>query len=708
MHPDLQSLIDEHLPPDIQAGSDISRFLSALDQRWSAILDGDGHRVSLFEHPIDIMLVLDIDGMICDANGTAARQLGYTHAELVEMDIVELHPERRLSEIRAHTDQLLSTGSIDSEIPVQRSDGTIFPAWLTGFILDSADGQRRIFCIMRDMSDIKRAEEALESERKLLADRVRSRTAELSAANAELGRAARLKDEFLAGMSHELRTPLNAILGVSEALKEGIYGDVTERQLDSISRIEKGGHHLLELINDVLDVAKIGAGELQLDRADTLVRSVCATSVELVQAMVESKGLRIEVDIDPKVETIYADERRLKQMLVNLLSNAVKFTEEGTVSLRVRGDTTSNVATFEVEDTGIGISESEMDSLFKPFIQLSSGRTRKHSGSGLGLSIVYHLSEMHGGGVTLKSEVGRGSRFSITLPWNQTNSSQDPALEPALDAAKSDHLDRALVVEDSPEAAEQLNRYLSEKGIETVVCGDGETALLTAEEEIPDVIILDLRLPLISGWDVLERLKVSPRTANIPVIIASVDDERKRGFAMGASEYLVKPISRARMNDALEKVISEASGKALVVASDPIDLHTVPERTAPLILIAEDNEANIETVGDYLESKGYQIEVARNGQEAVDRAQEGLPDLILMDIQMPIMNGFESIVAIKKVDELSNIPIIALTALAMPGDADKCYEVGAADYVSKPVRLGMLAEKIEALIAGEQLTGSTK
>jgi signal transduction histidine kinase len=259
----------------------------------------------------------------------------------------------------------------------------------------------------------RRMEKTLEGERALLTQRVAERTADLSAANAELSRASRLKDEFLASMSHELRTPLNAVLGMSEALLEEAWGALNKHQKRSLRIIEESGRHLLDLINDILDVSKIEAGKLTLNKSAVSVLSVCQASVRFVKQDALKKRIHVQSHIDDRVTSLWADERRLKQILVNLLTNAVKFTaKDGEIGLEVRGDTVRGVVDFVVWDTGIGISEEDMARLFRPFVQLDSRLNRQFNGTGLGLSLVYRMTELHGGSVTLASEVGQGSQRS--------------------------------------------------------------------------------------------------------------------------------------------------------------------------------------------------------------------------------------------------------------------------------------------------------
>jgi PAS domain S-box-containing protein len=415
-----------------------------------------------------------------------------------------------------------------------------------------------------EIDERKRAEAALEKERASLERRVAKRTADLNLANAELARTARLKDEFLASMSHELRTPLNAILGMSEGLQEEVYGPLNEKQLRSLHTIETSGRHLLSLINDILDVSKIEAGKLELELGLVSVESVGQASLGLIKQAAHKKQLRVSSAFDGVVTIIQADGRRLKQILVNLLDNAVKFTPEGgAIGLEVVGDAERQVVHFTVWDTGIGISEEDMGRLFQPFVQLDSSLSRQRTGTGLGLSLVYRLAELHGGSVSVESEVGEGSRFTVSLPWRER------------------------------------------------------------DEEIE---------------------------------------------GQGGEE----------------------------AESPPLSLVTLPPDRSATILLAEDNESSIETISDYLQAKGYQVLVARDGAEAIARTREERPDLILMDIQMPGIDGLEATQRIRADLALEGIPIIALTALAMPGDRERCLAAGADEYLSKPVNLKKLVEMIEA------------
>jgi PAS domain S-box-containing protein len=549
----------------------------------------------------------------------------------------------------------------------------------------------------QDITERKRIEEALIEERALLARRVDERTADLSAANAELARTAILKDEFLASMSHELRTPLNAVLGLSEALQEEVYGPLNDRQRRSLHSIEESGRHLLELINDILDLAKIGAGKLELELEPSSIETICQASLRLIKQLAHEKRLSVDLTIDPAVTMLHVDARRVKQILVNLLSNAVKFTPEGgSIGLEVAGDTARQAVDLTVWDTGIGIAQDQMARLFQPFVQLDSRLARQYEGTGLGLALVYRMVELHGGSIGVTSAIDSGSRFTVALPWHTANAGAQARAPAAPDVAANERVSirHVLVVEDSPTTADQIMRYLHELEIESVTVCDGVEVVALAIAEQPDLIILDLLLPNISGWDVLVLLKAAPRTLAIPVLIISVIDERPRGLELGAAEYLLKPVARTDLQRVLPMLAPAPRGSAIPHAPRATG---TPARAIPppLVLLAEDNEANITMIADYLGTCGYQVVVARNGAEAIARAREARPAIVVMDIQMPGMDGLEATRRIRAIADLVDLPIIALTALAMPGDRERCLAAGANDYLCKPVSLRGLTILIE-------------
>ena len=475
---------------------------------------------------------------------------------------------------------------------------------------------------------------------KQLERRVAERTADLSRANAELGQVVRAKDEFLANMSHELRTPLNGILILSEILLEQIRGPVNERQAKSLQTIQASGNHLLSLINDILDLSKIEAGKLDLQLKTVAVEDICHTSLQFVREQAHQKQIRLAFQSDDSVAKMEADPRRLKQILINLLSNAVKFTTDGgQVTMTVLSGNGESAVHFTVEDTGIGISDEDLPRLFKPFSQLDTSLTREHEGSGLGLVLVSRLVELHGGSVQVESEgiPGKGSRFSVSLPQKHHPVHLERAdekmimtnLEHALEQFSSQNgkVVTALIVEDSPTATEQAVRYLQELNVQVIAHSSSEIDMETILTSAPDFIILDLLMPGRSGWEILAQLKADSRVEPIPVIIISVVDEPVKGMAAGAVEYLVKPITRKQFRQALSRVITRLKDlKSLPAGHVGSKGDSLPKAQGPLILLAEDNETNIQAIGEYLQDINYRVMVARNGGEALELALEQKPD----------------------------------------------------------------------------------
>jgi signal transduction histidine kinase/CheY-like chemotaxis protein/GAF domain-containing protein len=406
--------------------------------------------------------------------------------------------------------------------------------------------------IMRDMLLQKQAEEALRRSRD-----------ELSTANIALERAARLKDEFLASMSHELRTPMTSILGLTEALREQLYGLLNEKQLRAVNTIEQSGQHLLALINDILDLSKIEAGQFQLYRAPCSVDETCMAALQMVKGMAQQKYQSVGFTINLTSVEIEADQRRLKQMLVNLLSNAVKFTpENGQLGLDVQADAREGVVRFQVWDHGIGIAQEDFARLFHPFTQLDGRLSRQYSGSGLGLSLVRRMAELHGGSVTVDSSLGEGSRFTLSFPWNssmsvrRTESASTQGLGIAT-AQRHTHRDKPLtilLVDDNLAMMGMYVDYLRSIGCDVHMADNGLAALTLLNELHPDVILLDIQMPGMDGLDVIRRVRGwrDPEIAAIPIIALTalaMPGDRERCLDAGADEYLAKPISMLRVGE---------------------------------------------------------------------------------------------------------------------------------------------------------------
>lgn len=408
-----------------------------------------------------------------------------------------------------------------------------------------------------DVTKRKEAEEEILQLNAELEYRVAERTRELE-------RALRAKDEFLASMSHELRTPLNSILGLSESLAENVAGPLNEKQERYVSTIIESGHHLLSLINDILDLAKIEAGQIVLNIEEVNVERVCQASLRMISEMAHKKHQEVSLQIDADMDVVWGDERRLKQILVNLLSNAVKFTpENGKLGIQVRADREEKRVIFTVWDNGIGIHERDLQRLFRPFVQLDSSLARGGTGTGLGLALVTQMVRLHGGSISVDSEPGEGSRFNIVLPW-------EPALVSDAElrlkstgkfrAIRPDVKDRPLIliIEDARDANLMMSDYLENAGYRVLTAPDGVTGIDLAKQSHPSLILMDIQMPVMDGLEATRRLRSDPRFRSIPIIALTalaMPGDRERCLAAGATDYIMKPVSLKNLSQLIDRYL---------------------------------------------------------------------------------------------------------------------------------------------------------
>jgi signal transduction histidine kinase/DNA-binding response OmpR family regulator/CHASE3 domain sensor protein len=496
------------------------------------------------------------------------------------------------------------------------------------------------------------------SDLKFLSEQLRERSSEISQKNLQLEEANRTKSEFLANMSHELRTPLNAIIGFSEALKDGLMGEVAENQREYIEDIYASGEHLLSLINDILDLAKVESGKMTLDLEPVSVNAVLQNSLSMVKEKSLNHRLKLTLEADAGMPDIVADMRKLKQIVYNLLSNAVKFTPDGgTITLGARR--IDGMLEIAISDTGIGISTENQAKLFQPFIQIDSTLSRQYQGTGLGLVMVKRLAELHGGSVGLESEVGKGSRFWMRIPWRNAEENATEPAAPEMPAPQSapdtsaakDVPDQpvVLVIEDDPASSRLLTRSLEMEGMRVTCTATGEQALEWLAHNIPELITLDIMLPGMDGWEVLSRIKQIPQLAIVPVVIVSIVADGKRGIALGASQVLQKPVSHAELKNALT---------AIGLLSASVRPTGAPHR----VLVVDDDPSAVELMSGYLKHSGYRVSAAYSGADGIALAHSEHPDAILLDLLMPEISGFEVVGALKDDPATAQIPIIVVTS----------------------------------------------
>jgi PAS domain S-box-containing protein len=546
-----------------------------------------------------------------------------------------------------------------------------------------------------DITEQVKLQEALELEQNHLSQRVQERTEELKKANDELKQVSQAKDDFLASMSHELRTPLNSILGQTEAILDGIYGACNKEQDYAVRHISQSGKHLLSLITDILDISKIRAGGMKLNLSLVDIETICSDIVKTLRPEIKRKRLSLSMSIDGQVQSLETDERLFRQIMLNLVGNAIKFTSEGKeIGIEVKGYTEQQRLRVSIWDKGIGIKEEHISKLFHPFVQLDSSLARNYQGTGLGLSIVKAIMDLHQGHVSVESKFGEGSIFHLDFPWSAQQQQIKPVkIEPDY-TPPPPQIAKVLMVEDSEVDGEKIRRYFKELGATVFWDPKGDHVLEEAIQIKPDVIILDLYLPETSGWELLQILKQNPQTKDIPVIICSVLEEdfsRAEYKQQLYQAYLMKPFSRTTLKTALAYATKKDEVEKALIVKQP-NQELAPKK----LLLVDDNQSNIQLVHDYLLRKGYQILIAEDGIQAIEMTKLHRPSLILMDIQMPKMDGIEATKRIKENPDLTHIPIFALTALAMPGDEQRCLDAGMDAYFSKPVSLKTLHQKIDS------------
>lgn len=534
--------------------------------------------------------------------------------------------------------------------------------------------------------------------------------------------ASRFKSEFMSNMSHELRTPLNAILGLTALMSDNSAGQVNEKQKEYLEIIARNGKNLLQLINDILDLAKIESGKLELSISKIYLRDFISSVAGSILLLVKKKGLALNIDIAHDIFT-YCDIDRLRQILLNLLGNAVKFTKKGeiNVSAGIEEGEHYDFVIIKVSDTGIGIPSEALEYIFKPFRQVDGSLTREYNGTGLGLSICYNLVKLMDGKIELESEVGKGSTFTIILrkdrrsklrlteeKWRETvrtaliqeTEAADKEIElPGSNAA------RILIIDDDPIVIRELKIIFKDKNYHSIFVLSGSEGLQILNKYTPDLIFLDLRMPEMDGFKVLEELQKRDNLKNLPVLILTAKDlteDEKRGMSKNVKGVITKGrIDKGALLALTDKLLYAGFEKAAEPIKPPVRQVTeerkkkADRKGQTRILVVEDRPDNLTLIREILNTKGYTVYEANDGREAIEIARKEKPDLILMDMHMPVMNGLESTRHILEMEGLKEIPIIGLTARAMKGDRERVLAAGCCDYISKPVTPKDLLRKVE-------------
>ncbi|HYV37201.1 MAG TPA: ATP-binding protein, partial [Gemmataceae bacterium] len=567
----------------------VEQRTSELRDRTKQLLQNQHYTRQIIETANDAFVGMNAQGTITDWNNQAEQTFGWTRAAVVGRRLWEvILPAENHNLLESGLVHFLKTGATKKlhqriEIMALHRDGRLFPVEFTSWPVECGS-TLQFNAFIHDITERKQAEEALRHMHKELESLVQKRTAELAKTNDELRaeidertraqeevhrinvelaaahqkalEASQVKSTFLANMSHELRTPLNAIIGYSELLQTLA---AKKNQIESVSdlkKITRAGKHLLDLINDVLDISKIEAGKIQLYLETLEVARLTKEVLTTVQPLVDKNSNTLEIHLADNLGTIHADLTRVRQCLYNLLSNACKFTQKGRVSLSVAKETVldRDWIVFVVRDTGIGMSPEQLDHLFQPFTQADASTTRKYGGTGLGLAITRSLCRMMGGEVWVESTVGQGSTFTIRLPQVVTEDLQQivdapGAIDPSFHASHviQDGLPKVLVIDDDHAIGSLLERILEREGYAVICANSGQAGLRQAKETRPQVILLDVVMPDMDGWATLRQLKAEPDLAGIPVVLLTMVDNKNMAFALGASDYLSKPVDAERL-----------------------------------------------------------------------------------------------------------------------------------------------------------------
>jgi hypothetical protein len=576
------------------------------------------------------IVMLDPEGRVVSWNAGAERIKGYSAEEIVGQHFSRFYPREDIQSgtPQRDLDVVADKGQFEDEGWRVRQDGSTFWANVVFTAIRDQGGNLRGFAMLtRDLTEPMKIE------------------ATLTKAKDDADAANQAKSAFLATMSHELRTPMNAILGYSEILMEDAQDKGQEDFIPDLQKIHASGNHLLSLINNILDLSKIEAGKMDLFLESFGISRVIEDVVSTIRPLVEKNANTLQVHCAADLGIMHADLTKVRQSLFNLLSNACKFTENGTITLEASRQLISGVdwIKFSVSDTGIGMAPDQMEKLFQPFVQGDASTSRKFGGTGLGMTITHRFCEMMGGEISAASEPGRGTTFTIRLPAQVMV--QPPAAAPLSEPPEpmvSEGLSTVLVIEDDPATRDLLKRFLSKDGFRVKTVAEGEEGLRLARELQPDVITLDVMMSGLDGWAVLTELKADPALADIPVVMLTFVDNKNLGYALGASDYLTKPIQRERLLAVLDKYRRHPQpGPVLVVEDDP-DTREILRRL--------------------LEKEGCQVIAAANGRLALERLAESRPMLILLDLMMPEMDGFQFIDRLRQHKNWRNIPIVVVTA----------------------------------------------
>jgi PAS domain S-box-containing protein len=581
------------------------------------------------------ILLLDPEGSIVSWNAGAERIKGYQAPEIIGQHFSRFYPAEDVERGKPAYELKVAgeRGRFEDEGWRVRKDGSRFWANVVITALRDDTGRLRGFAkVTRDITEHKRTQELIMH------------------AKEEAERASKFKDQFLSTMSHELRTPLNAVLGFSDLLADERYGPLNDRQQRYVTHIHTGGKHLLKLISDILDLSKIEAGRMELTRETVRVESALSEVISALYPLAEKKSQALLQQAEPHLH-VHADLTRFKQILLNLVANAIKFTPEGgRIELAARQ--VDDQVRIEVRDNGPGIPPDQQPRIFEAFVRLAQTGSATE-GTGLGLAITSRLVELHGSKLGIESQAGQGTCFYFSLPliaiaWDLPGQMSMPI-------SRARKAPRILVIEDNEVTGQLIQSQLASSGYETLKCAQPERATKIAAEHQPDAITLDLLMHPVHGLEVLLQLKNDPRTSKIPVIIVTIVDQPGVGSALGAEEYLIKPVDKATLLAAVERCLGSRAGAA-------------PTRS---ILVVEDDVSTLEVIVELLKAYGYSVSTAADGEQARRSVAQFLPELVILDLVLPKMSGFELLAEWRSTPRTADLSVFVLTSKDLTKEEEK-------------------------------------